>query len=117
MREYLRYRAGNPDDYLFPSRDNRQLTEQGLYTAISNYNLRRGVSKTSSQLFRHTFARKYLKNGGYIQNLQTLMGHSKIEVTRVYLDPSLEDLQENYDALNPLDKLKHDNFNKPIKFK
>ena len=117
LREYLKYRGGEPNDYLFPTRSNKKLSERGLYTAISSFNLKHNVSKTSAQLFRHTFARKYLKNGGYIQNLQTLMGHSKIEVTRGYLDPSLEDLQENYDALNPLDKLKYENFGKPIKFK
>lgn len=116
LREYLKFRGGEPNDYLFPTRNNKKLSERGLYTAISNFNLKRDVSKTSCQLFRPTFARKYLKNGGFIQNLQTLMGHSRIEVTRGYLDPSLDDLKENYDSLNPLDKLKYENFGKPIKF-
>lgn len=33
---------------------------------------------------RHTFATNYLISGGQIQNLQKLLGHSKIETTMVY---------------------------------
>lgn len=33
---------------------------------------------------RHTFATNYLISGGQLQNLQKLLGHSKIETTMVY---------------------------------
>lgn len=34
---------------------------------------------------RHTFATNYLISGGQVQNLQKLLGHSKIETTMVYV--------------------------------
>lgn len=45
LTEYLRYRKGNPEDYLFPTIQNKQLSPRGLETAIGEYNLRRGVTK------------------------------------------------------------------------
>ena len=55
LREYLKLRQGNVDDVLFPSDENTKFTESGLYQAIAKYNHSRGVSKTSTHLFRHTY--------------------------------------------------------------
>lgn len=118
LKEYLSIRnVASVDDFLFPNAYNKQLSERGLYSTLKHYNLKRGVYKTSVQLYRHTFARKYTKNGGYIQNLQVLMGHSKIETTRIYTEPALDDLRENIDNLNPLDKLVNDTYGKKISMK
>ena len=39
LTEYLGYRKGNPEDYLFPTIQNKQLSPRGLETAIGEYNL------------------------------------------------------------------------------
>ena len=64
LREYGRYRGGEPTDYRFCTETGTQLTENGLRQSIARYNTRRGVQKTSIHLFRHTFARKYLIDCG-----------------------------------------------------
>ena len=75
LREYGRYRGGEPTDYLFCTETGTQLTENGLRQSIARYNTRRGVQKTSIHLFRHTFARKYLIDcGGDAFTLQKLLG-------------------------------------------
>lgn len=53
LREYMRVRGGDGDDYLFPNENGSQLTENGLRCSIASYNRRRGVEKTSIHLFRH----------------------------------------------------------------
>ncbi|MFW6015547.1 MAG: tyrosine-type recombinase/integrase [bacterium] len=59
LQEYLLYRKGEADDYLFPTENSTNLKRSGLQSAIKRYNLSRGVNKTSMHLFRHTFAKKW----------------------------------------------------------
>ena len=53
LKEYLYYREGTEEDYLFCSENGTMLTEHGLVESIRRYNHRRGVKKTSIRLFRH----------------------------------------------------------------
>ena len=62
LREYGRYRGGEPTDYLFCTETGTQLTENGLRQSIARYNMRRGVQKTSIHLFRHTHVELTAKN-------------------------------------------------------
>lgn len=109
--EYLRYRKPkNEDDYLFCNAYGGQLTASGLANAISRYNTRRGVLKTSIHLFRHTFARLFIKNGGDILRLQRLLGHSCIQQTMDYVNLFGRDLAKDYDKINPLEQFKQREF-------
>lgn len=106
LKYYLSLFDHNSEDYLFMSLYGDQLTREGLKQTIRDYNLKKGVSKTSIHLFRHTFAYNYLKNGGNIVYLQEILGHSNIETTRMYLHVTNEDLQQNFDNICPLDNMK-----------
>lgn len=43
------------------------------------------TKKISFHVSRHTFATNYLRAGGQVEKLQTLLGHSKIETTMIYV--------------------------------
>lgn len=105
LYEYLKYRAGNDDDYLFCNLEGKQLTKDALNNIIKKYNNKRGVKKTGVHLFRHYFAKEYIQNGGNALKLQKLLGHSSLEQTQVYVDLFGHDLQTDFDKYNPLDKL------------
>lgn len=107
LREYLRFRGGEPEDYLFCTETGTQLAENGLRQSIARYNTRRGVQKTSLHLFRHTFARKYLIDcGGDAFTLQKLLGHSTLAMTKHYCAIYDADLTKNYDNFSPLAQMK-----------
>lgn len=107
LREYLRIRGGDNEDYLFPNESGSQLTENGLRCSIANYNRRRGVEKTSIHLFRHTFARKYLVDcGGNAFTLQRLLGHATLDMTKHYCAIFDADIAKNYDRFSPLVQMK-----------
>lgn len=107
LREYMRFRGGAGDDYLFCTETGTQLTENGLRQSIARYNTRRGVRKTSIHLFRHTFARKYLIDcGGDAFMLQKLLGHSTLAMTKHYCAIFDTDLTRNYDSFSPLAQMK-----------
>lgn len=88
LREFIgRYRTGgdlDEDDYLFANDYDEQLTRGGLCSAIRNYNLRRGVDKTSIHLFRHTYAKNWIMSGGDIITLAKVLTHSELEMVRRY---------------------------------
>ena len=105
LKDYMRIRGGDADDFLFCNEYGRQLTENALRLAIERYNRSRGVSKTSLHMFRHTFARKYLIDcGGNAFALQKLLGHSTLEMTKHYCAVFNADIAKNYDSVSPLEQ-------------
>lgn len=106
MREYLKVRNGESNEVLFPNESGKSMTEAGLREAIRHYNRSRGVEKTSTHLFRHTFAERYLRNGGNPFNLQKILGHSTLDMTRHYCKIYDADLIKGYDNFSPLSTLK-----------
>lgn len=47
----------------------------------------------------------YLINHGDIHTLAKLLGHSSLKQVQTYLSLSVEDIRENFNKINPLDKL------------
>lgn len=115
LKEYLKYRQGELEDYLFPTVYNTRLTVDGLHTTISRYNQSRGVKKKAVKTFRHTFAVNYLLNGGDVFRLKELMGHSSISVTQEYVYFTQEQLKQDLETINPLDVIKQSKNLKDIK--
>lgn len=103
--EYLEYRHGEPEDYLFCNIYGEKLKEDTIKSAIRQYNLRRGVNKTSIHLFRHTFAKKWILAGGDMFRLQKVLGHSTIDMVKEYVNMFNDDLKQDYDKFNALDQL------------
>lgn len=109
LKEYLRYRGGTKDDYLFCSQEGKKIGNDSLTNAIRKYNHKRGVEKSSIHLFRHTFAYMCMKNDMDIMRIQKLLGHARIETTQNYLRQfGFSDLQKDYERFNPLESLKDD---------
>ena len=103
LLDYMNIRQGDEEEYLFCDQYGEMLTENGLRLAIGRYNKRRGVKKTSTHLFRHTFARKYLVDcGGDAFMLQRLLGHSTLTMTKHYCNIFDADIAKNYDRVSPL---------------
>jgi len=79
------------------------MTTDMLQKEIARYNRKRGVEKTSLHMFRHTFAKKWILNGGDIFRLQKLLGHSSLEMVRKYVNMFADDLRKDFDSFNPPD--------------
>lgn len=106
LNEYLSIRKGESEDYLFCDEYGGFLSENALRCSVKRYNRSRGVQKTSTHLFRHTFARKYLIDcGGDAFTLQKLLGHSTLDMTRHYCEIFNSDIAKNYDKVSPLAQL------------
>lgn len=104
LKLYLEYRGGEPDDYLICDQWGKQIQRNGLIHAIAKYNQRKGITKTSCHLFRHTFAKHWIQSNGDIFRLQKILGHEDIMITQQYLrDFGQGDLKESFEKFNPLE--------------
>ena len=103
LREYMTIRKGKPDDYLFCDQYGGMLSMNALRLAVARHNNSRGVEKTSTHLYRHTFARKYLVDcGGDAFMLQKLWGHSTLKMMKHYCAIYDADIAKNLDRFSPL---------------
>lgn len=108
LKEYIRmWRAtAGEKDYLFCSITDNRLTVDALKHSIGNYNISRGVRRTSIHAFRHTFAKKWIINTGDVFRLQKILGHKSLEMTRRYVNMFSDELKDHFDEYNPLDRIK-----------
>ena len=105
LKEYLSYRKGTDSDYLFCNSYGQKSDLRTYQEMLVKYNRSKGVMKTSSHLYRHTFAKKWILNGGDIFRLQKLLGHSDLTVVKEYVNMFSSDLSLNYSQFNPLDTM------------
>ena len=79
---------------LFPNMFNERMTENGMKKAIASYNKHRGIEKTSIHLFRHTFAKQWILDGGDAFTLQRMLGQSSLKMVQRYLNLYSSDIKE-----------------------
>lgn len=101
-----RFLASKPKtEYVFTNQYGEKLSANAFKLAIRKYNLSRGVNKTSSHMFRHTFAKKFLMEcNGNAFTLQKMLGHSSLNITKEYCQIYDKDLLEKYES--PVEKLR-----------
>lgn len=105
LKEYLQYRGGELNDYVFCTETGGKSALRTYQDGISLYNRSRGVMKTSAHLYRHTFAKQWILNGGDIFRLQKILGHSDLTVVKEYVNMFSNDIAIDFDKFNPLDQM------------
>ena len=108
LKEYLQYRGGGAEDWLFCSVYGKQLTRSSCYHAIWDYCHERGLEQTGVHRFRHTFAKKWATMGGSVVTLQKILGHSSLAITENYLNVLTSDLQKDIEKVNIIRSLKQE---------
>jgi len=92
-------------DNLFLSPDGMPMTRNSLESMIRRLRISSGITRLHAHLFRHTFAVKFLTNGGDLRTLQLILGHESLVVTQRYLHFTTQQVQTQYQSFSPMDKL------------
>jgi len=105
-----RYRPepANPRcDLVFLTKDGSPLTKNRIQKMMTKYGGRAGIAgvRCSPHTLRHTGAVMFLRNGGDVFNLQRLLGHSSLEMTRHYCELADVDVKRAHSIASPVDNL------------
>ena len=87
---------------VFTTSENLPLTRGALLKLLIRLGERAGVSDVHPHRFRHTFAIQYLRNGGNTLALQASLGHTTLEMVRVYASIAQADLDRGHEVASPV---------------
>jgi len=95
---------------LFISQQGYGLTPDRIYRLIANYGRRAGLKgvRCSPHTMRHTMAKNFLLNGGDLFSLQKILGHSSLDVVRLYVNLASEDVRIQHRKHSPVDRMRLD---------
>ena len=87
---------------LFVNINGGRLTRQGFWKIIKYYKEQAHITKDiTPHVLRHSFATHLLQNGADIKAIQTMLGHSDISSTQVYMQFQDEGLKNVYRKAHP----------------
>ena len=90
LSKYMESRPPSESNAVFVG-ERGPLTEDGIRAICSRYAACSGVSFTPHTL-RHTFAHRFLDQGGDIASLAQILGHENLNTTAIYTKRSQEEL-------------------------
>ena len=90
---------------VFLSTSSKPLTENSMKLMFTRLAKRSGVYRLHAHLCRHTFATRFLINGGDVFSLQQILGHSTLEMVRHYVNLASSHIAIQHQKFSPLDRL------------
>lgn len=91
VRAWLDVRRGGVDR-LFYGKQGEPLTERGVQHLVSRYGRLAGLEGVTPHSLRHTFGKSLVDAGVSLDRVAKLMGHDRLDTTKVYTTPSAGDL-------------------------
>ncbi len=87
---------------LFVNINGKRLTRQGFWKIVKYYKEQAHISKEiTPHVLRHSFATHLLQNGADLKAIQTMLGHSDISSTQVYMQFQDESIKNIYKKAHP----------------
>ncbi|MCK9443275.1 MAG: tyrosine-type recombinase/integrase [Tissierellaceae bacterium] len=90
---------------LFINKNLMPLSDNAIKMMFVRLKKRTGIERLHAHLLRHTFATKYIINGGDIFSLQQILGHTTLDMVRRYSHLASAYVISNHKRLSPLDEL------------
>lgn len=94
MAERLALGIGGEPEYIFTTETGLLYDPTNIYRAFQRLLKRAGVKPRKFHALRHTYATKLVRAGVPLPTVQKLLGHSKIDMTMVYVQTDINDLHE-----------------------
>ena len=106
LMRYLFARSGCASKYsLFEKSKEIPLTEGAIRSLFRRLKRMTGIERLRPHLLRHTFATRYLENGGDLYSLQLILGHTTLEMSKRYVQTTTRKMAVSFTQYSPLDNL------------
>lgn len=97
LKEYLKTRTYEPNDPLFMNKFRKRFLGSGIRKVLRKVGIKAGLRQSfHPHCCRHTFATNMLARGADLQFIADELGHSDLNVTRVYAQIPTEDMRLKY---------------------
>ncbi|GAA0323239.1 tyrosine-type recombinase/integrase [Oceanobacillus oncorhynchi subsp. oncorhynchi] len=108
LKKYIAIRGYVESEAIFVTIDGTRLTKRGIQQRIIKYGDMAKIKnvRCSPHTFRHTFAKLSVQQGANIFELQTILGHTSMEVVKIYVNLFGNDVRESHKNFSPLKTLK-----------
>jgi integrase/recombinase XerD len=92
----------NEEKALFVNLNGKRLTRQGFWKIIKFYQEQAHIDKDiTPHTLRHSFATHLLQNGAELKAIQTMLGHSDISSTQIYMQFQNNGINDIYKKAHP----------------
>lgn len=96
---------------LFIDRNKRPMSDNSIKMMFARLRTKTKIKRLHPHILRHTFATDYLINGGDIFSLQSILGHTSLEMVRRYSHLASSYIIANHKRLSPLDEMQKRKYN------
>ena len=105
----MQYLSKRPDcerqDAFFLTNNGSPITDNTVKQMFHRLKEDTLIPRIRPHLLRHTFATRFLENGGDIYTLQQILGHSSLEMVKKYVHLTSRETVKNFTNYSPLDNL------------
>lgn len=107
INRYIKVRGDSPAPYLFITHSDTKMSRKAVQDRIAKYGRISNIInvRNSPHTFRHTFAKMSVQNGANIFDLQKILGHSTLDMVRVYVNLFSSEVVEAHKKFSPLENL------------
>lgn len=107
LRRYLKLRGTCETNHLFITIDGEAMSRSGLQRIVAKHGKAAEIKgvRCSPHTLRHTFAKLSVMNGAGVFELQRILGHSTMEMVRLYVNLYASDVYEKHKDFSPLKNL------------
>lgn len=96
---------------LLIGKDLKPMTENSVKQLFFRLRKKCNIDRLHPHMLRHTFATKYLMNGGDIFTLQQILGHTSLEMVRKYSHIASAYMIKSHKKFSPLDNVYKNKYN------
>jgi integrase/recombinase XerC/integrase/recombinase XerD len=106
LSRYIARRPAIADtENVFLMTDMRPITDNTIKQMFQKLKQRTGIKRIKAHLLRHTFATRYLENGGEMYSLQNILGHTTLEMVKRYIHTTHKKVVNSFGLYSPMDNL------------
>ena len=91
--------SADPSAPLFISRSGNRIAQRSLQDLASRWYARAGLQGYSFHSLRHSYSMRLRRRAVKLETIQKLLGHSTLQATGIYLEPSREELIDAVELL------------------